>query len=864
MNFLNNFLENELKLNIYNLTENNLVSNFIEFEDMIMYLNYTHNSKYFDYLFDLLKNSFSDSYNNYINNFLVDNLIENLTIFINIKVDFYFEYLVNKIKCEFNYYILLLNKTKELGIGSITSFSNLYKNTIRQNFKRFSESLEDDIIFYINLFYKKNKSVFRKNYINFFINEINLYNIEINGLKDYISEIIIYDNHFNKSLDNISNNLFEQLIIKRLNNTIFNFLNNKVSEVYSLLDELNIKMNYTLSQITKNEDNLNIFHIIMNYQEIILNQNNQFIFKVSQMPFSLLNDFIKDIFEPPLVKIKNQYNIIENKILESMDDSINNFPDYTSILKQNLGIENTLRYIRSLYNIFKNILLKYYDDLDMDLNSYINKLIHYTYINGLYTFDQPCKYSFCKIDINANNNNRYLEEGYNSKNTKHRKLSKKERNYDNLLLNKNINSKRKLYYDETMGSLSKDDIIPFLKDIKNTISQLNKTLQTNFDTKLKTSYNIYVNKINVTYLIKLKKTISMAALKFSTFLTKNSYNKLESDMFKHYYKIENYIYNITNYLNNYTNELILKIKRTSDYLKNINDFTYDKILGFCDTFIRIIEEKFTFISKKEFNNFKKYDFKFYIKTGDDDDDDDDDDAGDPNTLSEEQNRIFNDLMNNIKNENKEIIGNIVDIIHLAKEEISNDLFIDDKDDEDDDDDISISAGVSFTLKEWSFKKSQFNVGVNGCHSLFDKSYPIIIYLVSFPNLQIRIIPKIEVNICFEIGLEFNFGKNEYSLIIDVSLASEISVSLELGLYFPPFLTSFQISFSIGLKGILGSGVIGVKLSLGINNKGAFLGLEPYHHFKFIELYAYILFKFEFHFLGISFEFKFYLYNEKIC
>ena len=121
-----------------------------------------------------------------------------------------------------------------------------------------------------------------------------------------MSEIIIYDNHFNKSLDNISNNLFEQLIIKKLNNTIFNFLNNKVSEVYSLLDELNIKMNYTLSQITKNEDNLNIFHIIMNYQEIILNQNNQFIFKVSQMPFSLLNDFIKDIFEPPLVKIKNQ------------------------------------------------------------------------------------------------------------------------------------------------------------------------------------------------------------------------------------------------------------------------------------------------------------------------------------------------------------------------------------------------------------------------------------------------------------------------------------------------------------------------------------------------------------------------------
>ena len=33
----------------------------------------------------------------------------------------------------------------------------------------------------------------------------------------------------------------------------------------------------------------------MSYQEILLNQNNKFLFRISDTPFNLLSDFIKNI-----------------------------------------------------------------------------------------------------------------------------------------------------------------------------------------------------------------------------------------------------------------------------------------------------------------------------------------------------------------------------------------------------------------------------------------------------------------------------------------------------------------------------------------------------------------------------------------
>ena len=388
-----------------------------------------------------------------------------------------------------------------------------------------------------------------------------------------------------------------EYVIAKLNKTFINSYNNRIEQINLIFEEYDQKIKEILSTIDQNEDNLNIFKIIINYQEVLSNQNNKFNFKMSNSPFEIINNFIYNILEPPLLEI-------EKTILDEMADSINNFPDYITILEEMLQVNNIFNYIESLYDIIKDLLINYANEFDIDSTSYINKLIHFTYINGLYTYNEPCIYSFCSINTEYNKTNRNLEK--NNLNLSNRKLSTNEyRKYDDLSINNYIKSNG-LDYNEEMGSLSKDDVIYTLRDTKNTISQLNITLQINFDSKLKSKIQKYLNKINGTYLIKLKRIISISALKFSTFLTKENYEKLESQLFKHYYTIENYIYNISNYLVNNTYELIETIKKSSDYLQNINDYSYDKILGIYDLFIKLIENKYTYISSEEQKNDNNY------------------------------------------------------------------------------------------------------------------------------------------------------------------------------------------------------------------------------------------------------------------
>jgi hypothetical protein len=117
-----------------------------------------------------------------------------------------------------------------------------------------------------------------------------------------------------------------------------------------------------------------------------------------------------------------------------------------------------------------------------------------------------------------------------------------------------------------------------------------------------------------------------------------------------------------------------------------------------------------------------------------------------------------------------------------------------------------------------FKFKEFGIGLNleKCFNIFELKIPIIIYLISFPYLQFRIVPSIDIKACVQLGLEFSMDKNnsklntEMNFVIDCYLNAIASVSLEIGIYCPPFSTGFEISFSIGIKGILDSRKIGVK------------------------------------------------------
>ena len=249
----------------------------------------------------------------------------------------------------------------------INAFSNLYKTTLKKNVKFYYETIEEDALFYIDIFYRKNKYLFKENFINFFYKELNIYNIRIFAMKENFEELIL-DYDFNKTLKNVSNELFKEYLINKLNSTFKNAYNNKISEIYSLLEKYDKKIIEILSGINKNEDNLKINIIIMNYQEILLAQSNKFLFRVSKEPCNYLKDFITIILEPPLIKIKEQYDLIEKLIFDTISDSIDNFPDCTGVLKDMLGVEKIFNYINELYYIIKDLLINYGNELDINTN----------------------------------------------------------------------------------------------------------------------------------------------------------------------------------------------------------------------------------------------------------------------------------------------------------------------------------------------------------------------------------------------------------------------------------------------------------------------------------------------------------------
>jgi len=99
------------------------------------------------------------------------------------------------------------------------------------------------------------------------------------------------------------------------------------------------------------------------------------------------------------LELKKQYNLFEEDILGKILIITENFPDFRQIIKEKLAIEDLLEYFKFISEEIKEILLQYHSYLNDEYDSYINKLIHYTYISGLFSYYKPCEYSFCSINI---------------------------------------------------------------------------------------------------------------------------------------------------------------------------------------------------------------------------------------------------------------------------------------------------------------------------------------------------------------------------------------------------------------------------------------------------------------------------------
>ena len=296
----------------------------------------------------------------------------------------------------------------------------------------------------------------------------------------------------------------------------------------------------------------------------------------------------------------------------------------------------------------------------------------------------------------------------------------------------------------------------------------------------------------------------------------------------------------------------------------IYKLSFDQIIGYHDILNELIQSKI----EMNVNNNKKLARNLNKKK----DEHNDDLPDGPNEVDKKTMKQFKDQFNDAKNNGRNIFfefikkkddkffqfnGKLVKLWNkLIKDQNIN------KDDDDKDEDIDLNMELTLVLED--FKKiSMLGYQVSEQLNLFEIEMPALFFLFTpFPVLQIRLVPEFGLNLNFKIGFMLNFNKKEYTFYFDVSVDAEVSVSLEVGCYIPPipsFPLGLEVSLSVGIKGILGSGTIGAKLSIFINKP--IYEIELYYEFKACIFSFYVLFKVKITIVIINFSFKFYLLNK---
>jgi hypothetical protein len=160
----------------------------------------------------------------------------------------------------------------------------------------------------------------------------------------------------------------------------------------------------------------------------------------------------------------------------------------------------------------------------------------------------------------------------------------------------------------------------------------------------------------------------------------------------------------------------------------------------------------------------------------------------------------------------------------------------------------------------SFTKECFN----SSEKKFEPHLPmIIIPLPIFPLLQLRIIPTVY----FKFGYEFSCvnEKQEIGAFLDFYVKGEVSLNLELGLYIPGINSPVELAIVVGLKGVLGSGTIGLKLEYNLNQNQ--LAFELYYQLEAFSFYFYIQYRYRINIKILEeifvLKFEFFIVNQRL-
>ena len=807
-NYIQNYYDKntsvDINLNDYKFT-------FEDIQDYIFYINNLREPDYKNLMNDILIESFNKSYNSNINFYITSEIANKISILISDKFDIFIDYYNNTVKNEYDYYSFLLSTITQLGNSSKTSIINLFTKIPKKINETIYYLIEDEIFFYIDIFFRENKNIYINSFLKFYLNDISDYNMNYYKIKEYVEEMIA-NKEFNRSLNDISLNIIGTTKNK-IKKNIINSISTKITSFIDINKKINDNITVQLNAIQTYDtpdDMKNLVALINNYTDLTTNQNNRFNFIIGDEPFNFLNIYINQTLSPPILLIKEKYDLIQEDLLSQIIAIANNFPNVSGEVKENYP-GNKIDIIEENRNEINSTLINYQNDLDEDIDSYINKSIHYIYIDGLNTMSEDkCKNADCGIQKKSLRrlkeksilNMRILnsDELYTINKTK-------IENYINKNINLNIKRKTSVLpdYSPDMGALSEKDILYYLSDLQNTIYKLNKSYLGKEYRNINISAMKYFSKMNYTYLQKLKLTFDIKLVKFSTIFTKDNLENLKKIILKQYYEIEDHVNFISNLMQNKINYFINEINDTSIFIENLGAYIYTKVVGYYKILHSSIQNRY-----KVIDNNRRLEKNSII----------------PRRIDSQEleymKKNFIDLLDilddTIKNEMKKFVVS----------EVSKKFF--DK----------MNKHLSKISKELSQRFS------------FEKqiSFPFPAMPFFEIVLRLRAYAGYGVNIAFRTQLRETF---EPILTFDVYAEAGVGLDIEGGFYLPSSSSPIQINFVVGLGGTIGEGKAGIKLEFSlITNEVA---ADVY-----FELYA---FKFDFYFrIAIKIDISFFKYHDE--
>ena len=832
--YLFNFLIGEISFDKYNFTLNDdIKTDFNNFEDLNFYIN---NMKYIEYREQLEKSlilNYNLSYNKYINDYIIDDILSNLNVIINEKILTQINYLENKIVDDFEFYKLLISNMDSLGKTTKLSFLNMYENLNQ----KINETLEEQIEYFfydLDIFYKNNKQLFRNNYLNSLSNKEKK-NIYIYKLDEYLDDII-KELSFNSTLDNIAKSIFSSIFSEKIKNMIndklYPYIQNFLSKINFIKNEMELILNQKTQIEIPNDMNTTI-NLINEYNELMKNQNKKFLFLVSDKPFLIINDFIYNYLEPPLIKIKNQYNLIEVELLKKITEELDKFPDYSLNVQNNLDLDSKISNISENMGIYKEYLLEYFGFFMKDINEYFNKLAYLTIINGTGYLKSSCNLDICSINSSLNEmfDNYTNNTNYTNYNNFTRRLNENNnisinKYFRNIpKLNKTISySKRNLQfesliYDSESPPLSKDDITFFYLFINNSLNDLTDNILSQDFINLNLTHRHMINKLENIILPKLKKSVDFSSLKFSTLFTKDNYNVLLEKINYQYNKINSFITkNFTVIINEYMNQFMNSLNNTSTFMEIMNSLGFNRIMEISEKLEQLIYEKIALPENLIFDRNPLEDMVEKMKKSIND------------TLWEYQ-KTYIEFLNSVQDQYNKAQISLIEIEEKVKEPISRILDI-----------ISFINDTDFNnnIKKYIGDKSNYDFNLLIEFNTIEGEYNTLISLISFnmhidqiyipfkpfslswfPLLQVRFniyLYNVDINLNLKLNLVY---KDENKYLIDmkeIEVLANVEVSLltrikcEAGLFIPIGIGEMYIAF--GANGLLANTV--TKMALYFN------------------------------------------------